>query len=79
MSKTYRKIATIKAEQFDGTPEMALKYGAIQFPSGFQSYLETKEGDMKINKGDWIATGVAGEHWVIKDDIFKKTYTEADK
>ena len=28
--------------------------------------------------GDWIATGIDGEHWAIKDDIFKKTYTEAD-
>jgi len=26
--------------------------------------------------GDLIATGISGEHWVIRDDIFKKTYQE---
>lgn len=31
---------------------------------------------MKINKGDWIATGIDGEHWCIADDIFKRTYEE---
>lgn len=24
--------------------------------------------------GNWIATGVKGEHWVIQDDIFRATY-----
>lgn len=74
----YRKIATIDAEQFDGSTKMASKYGIIQFPSGFQSFLETKEGNMKVNKGDWIATGVDGEHWAIKDSIFRKTYEKVD-
>ena len=23
---------------------------------------------------DWIATGVKGEHWAIKDEVFKATY-----
>lgn len=31
---------------------------------------------MKINKGDWIATSIDGEHWCIADDIFKRTYEE---
>ncbi|MCV3330065.1 DUF1642 domain-containing protein [Pediococcus pentosaceus] len=38
--------------------------------------IKTIEGDMKINPGDWIATGVEGEHWAIADDVFKKTYAE---
>lgn len=37
-------------------------------------FLPTKEGDMRINLGDWIATGEKGEHWAIKDDIFRLTY-----
>ena len=40
--------------------------------------LPTKEGNMKINKGDWIATGIDGEYWVIADDIFLRTYERCD-
>ena len=78
MIKEYRKKATIKAEQFTADPKQVFKYEI--FPdnneSGFDYYLPTKEGDMKINKGDWIATGIDGEHWAIADSIFRRTYEE---
>lgn len=38
--------------------------------------LKTLEGPMRLRNGDWIATGVNGEHWAIADDVFKKTYTK---
>ena len=41
-------------------------------------YLPTKEGDMVIKQDDWIATGIDGEHWVIANDIFCKTYERCD-
>ena len=28
--------------------------------------------------GDWIATGIDGEHWCIANDIFHKTYERCD-
>lgn len=31
---------------------------------------------MTCHVGDWVATGINGEHWPIADDIFKKTYVE---
>lgn len=37
-------------------------------------FLPTLEGEMEVNIGDYIATGVDGEHWAIKEDVFKKTY-----
>lgn len=37
-------------------------------------YIETLEGRMKANKGDWIITGVNGEQYPCKPDIFEKTY-----
>lgn len=85
MIHKYRKTALIEAEQFDGSDEMAEKY-SIYPDSGFVTskdwanwfVLPTKEGDMILNKGDWIATGVEGEHWVIADDIFRKTYERCD-
>ena len=38
--------------------------------------VHTLEGDMKANPGDWIITGVKGEQYPCKDDIFKATYEE---
>ncbi|KAF0343818.1 hypothetical protein GBO93_07150 [Pediococcus acidilactici] len=35
-----------------------------------------KEYGIQLNIGDWIATGVNGEHWAIDGEIFKKTYEE---
>jgi hypothetical protein len=31
---------------------------------------------MVANPGDWIVTGVAGERYPVKDDIFRRTYDE---
>ncbi len=29
---------------------------------------------MHAQKGDWILTGVEGEQWPVKKEIFEKTY-----
>lgn len=78
MLKEYRKKTTIKAEQFDGSPEMAKKYNIERgdIGAGYEYYLPTNEGDMAFYEGDWIATGIDGEHWGIADDIFQRTYEE---
>lgn len=80
MIKEYRKKTTIKAEQFTEDPKQVFKYNIFPDSSGagFDYFLPTKEGDMKINKGDWIATGIDGEHWVIDPDIFVRTYERCD-
>ena len=36
--------------------------------------IPTLEGDMKASPGDWIITGVNGEQYPCKPDIFEKTY-----
>ena len=36
--------------------------------------IHTLEGDMKASPGDWIITGVNGEQYPCKPDIFEKTY-----
>lgn len=40
--------------------------------------IDTLEGKMKASPGDWIITGVNGEKYPCKPDIFKKTYTPID-
>ncbi|BDZ76932.1 PGDYG domain-containing protein [Claveliimonas bilis] len=36
--------------------------------------ISTLEGDMKASPGDWIITGVDGEQYPCKPDIFERTY-----
>ena len=39
-------------------------------------YIETLEGVMKADKGDWIIRGVKGELYPCKPDVFDLTYEE---
>ena len=39
-----------------------------------EKQIETLEGTMKGNAGDWLIRGVAGELYPCKDEIFRKTY-----
>ncbi|MFA7122010.1 MAG: hypothetical protein WC277_11070 [Bacilli bacterium] len=36
--------------------------------------IETLEGTMVGNPGDWLITGIKGEKYPCKDDIFRETY-----
>lgn len=36
--------------------------------------IDTLEGDHIVTPGDWIITGVKGEHYACKPDIFEMTY-----
>lgn len=78
MIKTYKKIATIQAEQFDGSQGMIEKYKITitQYVPTTMFELETLEGSLNLDIGNWIATGIKGEHWAIADDVFKATYEE---
>ena len=37
-------------------------------------YIETLEGTHRADPGDWIITGVKGEQYPCKPDIFGQTY-----
>ena len=40
--------------------------------------IHTLEGDMKASVGDYVITGVNGEQYPCKPDIFEKTYELVD-
>ena len=44
-----------------------------------QPRIKTLEGDLNVTEGDWIITGVQGEHYPCKPDIFALTYDEVTK
>jgi len=86
MIKTYRKTATIEAEQFDGSDEMIIRYqigvsygGYVEDKPSYLFTINTLEGQMSLKVGDWIATGVKDERWAIADDVFKASYVEVSK
>src|SRR5260221_224610 len=41
-------------------------------------WIDTLEGGHIVCPGDWIITGVKGEFYPIKDDIFRETYEPAE-
>ena len=43
-----------------------------------EKIIHTLEGDVTGSVGDWEITGAEGEHWPIKDSIFRKTYEPID-
>jgi hypothetical protein len=40
----------------------------------YHGWIDDLEGGHNVCPGDWIATGIEGEHWAIKPAIFKATY-----
>mgnify|MGYP001589441972 FL=1 len=42
-------------------------------------WIDTLEGGHIVCPGDWVITGVKGEYYPCKPDIFMMTYEEAEK
>lgn len=43
-----------------------------------EGFVPTLEGLMRVVPGDWIITGVQGEHYPCKPDIFEATYERVE-
>lgn len=52
--------------------------GVLYCPKERVAKIQTLEGEMTAQIGDWIITGVNGELYPCKPDIFEKTYEEAE-
>jgi hypothetical protein len=82
MAQFRKKPVVIDAVQWDGhmkTIEPLLVLGTTcktvgQDFLGDDLQIETLEGTMTANKGDWIIRGVKGEIYPCKPDIFAATY-----
>lgn len=83
----YRKIPVeveayqykIGMEQTDVTPFEEKDYkrvGDMTFVGLIKTIEYTEESAHYVRDGDWIITGIAGEKYACKDEIFKKTYEE---
>ena len=63
------KIDESKFEEFEKIPVRVSAYQTDE-----EVEIETLEGVMKANKGDWIIRGVKGELYPCKPDVFEMTY-----
>lgn len=72
--KYRRRPVVIEAEQI--TWGKKLPEGVWQDDEGL--YIDTLEGRMRCQNGDWIITGVRGERYACRADIFEETYESAD-
>jgi hypothetical protein len=85
MAKFRKKPVVIEAEQF--LPGDGVRVGEDSFsgfpivdgPNGPCVLIPTIEGEMRADYGDWIITGVKGERYPCKPDIFAATYESAEE
>ena len=47
--------------------------------SANKGWIHTLEGGHEVTPGDWIITGVKGEHYPCKPDIFEMTYEKVEE
>ena len=67
------KIEEEKFEKFEKIPVVIEAY-----QTDVEMEIETLEGTMKANKGDWIIKGVKGELYPCKPDVFDMTYKKVN-
>ena len=75
--KYRKKPVVIEATQWfkHGDHPMVKATNPMEVEVGF---VLTLEGWMMVTQGDWIITGVKGEHYPCKPDIFAMTYEVAE-
>lgn len=55
---------------------LLVRYPELFDPATGVLIIQTPEGDMKANTGDWIIRGIAGEIYLCKPHIFAATYEQ---
>ena len=81
-ARWYRKRpVVIEAEQWFA-PDISIHYSKTPdrmgvYWTGVRFRIRTLEGSHEVTSGDWIITGVRGERYPCKPDIFDATYEPA--
>lgn len=76
MAKFRKKPVVIDAVQWFKVGDHPAVVGRNALGEGM-GWVPTLEGGHIVTPGDWIITGVKGEHYPCKPDIFEQTYEEA--
>ena len=74
-----KKPVVIEAAQFNALGDHPLVFATKDSPTGFGIMtLEHTKVAHEVTPGDWIITGVKGEVYSCKPDIFAATYDPAE-
>ncbi len=78
--KFRKKPVVIEAAQWfkDGDHWAVARYESQDPRLQGYGWVKTLEGGHIVTPGDWIITGVKGEHYPCKPDIFEQTYEIAE-
>lgn len=82
--KFRKKPIVIEAVQWqpgqfvEGVQEIVHDPGDGTTVSNGYGMIDTLEGPLRVSPGDWIITGVKGERYPCKSDIFEATYELAE-
>jgi len=84
MASYRKKGIVVEAVQYDGSRESLLEVNHLmgRHPHGAANahihprviFIDTPEGTMKAEAGDWIIQGIAGEFYPCKPSVFEATY-----
>jgi hypothetical protein len=81
--KVRKKPVEVEAWRWDGESIKHLRPEWLRGPDvlmqGQTLCIDTLEGTMTAQLGDWIIRGVKGEIYPCKPDIFEQTYEPVDK
>lgn len=76
MARYLKKSIVVEAAQwFKHGDHPAVRAGSSRDANG---YIETPEGRLRVEAGDWIITGIAGENYPCKPAIFERLYKPAE-
>jgi len=71
MSKAEQRVNSRAPDTFLGLPIHCDEKGAFLL-------IKTLEGELRANNGDWIITGIRGERYPCKPDVFEATYERVE-
>ena len=82
MAKYRKKPVVIEATQWfaHGDHPAVVRHPNEEFAPHLKDYgwVQTLEGGHTVDPSDWIITGVKGEHYPCKHEIFLMTYEAAE-
>lgn len=73
-----KRPIVVRAEQFHANVK-PWPDGVVAHSAGETPHVRTLEGWMHVSEGDWIITGVKGEKYPCKPDIFAATYESVER
>lgn len=75
MALFVKKAIAVEAAQFNRLGDHPQVYASDKSPTGYAMFtLEHTKTPYEVTPGDWIITGVAGECYPCKDEIFRQSY-----